>query len=272
MTMPDKQQTAMALEDLLELMARLRGPDGCPWDKAQSFESIVPHTLEEAYEVAETIEQQQWQALPGELGDLLFQVVFYCQLGAEQGQFNFASVATQLVTKLKQRHPHIYGDSRLTTPDSRNAEQALSQWEALKTQEREKRQQYSLMDDIPLALPALTRANKIQKRAASVGFDWQILAPVVAKVHEEIEEVMAEVEQTEVDSQRVLDEMGDLLFATVNLARHLKVNPEQALRHANRKFSERFRSVETQVAQSQRGFDEHSLDELEAYWVRAKQE
>ncbi|GLP96872.1 nucleoside triphosphate pyrophosphohydrolase [Paraferrimonas sedimenticola] len=261
-------ESRQALSRLLELMQTLRSDNGCAWDKAQTYQSIVPHTLEEAYEVAETIELGELDELPGELGDLLFQVVFYAQIAREEGRFDFAQVANGITDKLTRRHPHIFGQSLGVPAD--NAQQALGQWEALKQQERHAKAQTSLMDDIPLALPALTRANKIQKRAASVGFDWGELPPVVDKIKEEIDEVLVEVNCANPDKARIEDEIGDLLFATVNLARHLKINPEQALRGANRKFAKRFRGVEQSVESSGRAFDEHTLEQLEDYWQQAK--
>ncbi|ABV35899.1 MazG family protein [Shewanella sediminis HAW-EB3] len=254
------------MQPLLDIMAKLRNPDnGCPWDRAQTFETIVPFTLEEAYEVADTIERMALDDLPDELGDLLFQVVFYCQLGKEQGLFDFDDVIEKICTKLTARHPHVFGELKGATK-----EQVKDSWEKIKANERSDKQLHSVLDNIPLGLPALTRSVKIQKRVARVGFDWNELAPVVDKIHEEIAEVLHEVEQEEVIPSKVQDEMGDLLFAVVNLSRHLGVEPEQALRQANTKFERRFRGVETLAELSGKSMQEHSLEELECYWGEIK--
>ncbi|MFC3140584.1 nucleoside triphosphate pyrophosphohydrolase [Shewanella submarina] len=254
------------LDRLLQIMAKLRDPqDGCPWDLAQDFKSIVPFTLEEAYEVADTIERMAWDELPDELGDLLFQVVFYCQLGKEQGRFDFEQVAGRICDKLTHRHPHVFGELK-----DLSSEEIKSNWEQLKAEERAEKDMHSVLDNIPKSLPALSRAAKIQKRVARVGFDWDNTADVVAKIHEEVDEVLAEVNVPQPDKARVQDEMGDLLFAVVNLARHLGIEPEQALRQGNDKFERRFRQVEQLASQSGREMTEHTLDQLEAYWQQAK--
>ena len=256
------------LTPLLNIMEKLRDPDnGCPWDKAQDFKSIVPFTIEEAYEVADTIERMALDELPDELGDLLFQVVFYCQLGKEQGLFDFEAVISRICDKLTRRHPHVFDGLAATTTS-----EIKQNWEALKAEERSKRQLNSVLDDIPLSLPALSRSIKIQKRVARVGFDWAELEPVVAKIHEEIDEVLYEVQQETVEPKKVQDEMGDLLFAVVNLARHLGVEPEQALRQANQKFERRFRGVEAYAQADGRAMTEHSLEELDGYWDKVKQD
>ncbi|MCL1123980.1 nucleoside triphosphate pyrophosphohydrolase [Shewanella surugensis] len=256
------------IQPLLDIMAKLRDPEtGCSWDLAQQFDTIVPFTIEEAYEVADTIERMALDELPNELGDLLFQVVFYCQLGKEQGLFDFGVVVNKICDKLIHRHPHVFGDKEI-----QSSAEIKQSWESLKAKERAQRQLHSAVDDIPLTLPALTRSVKIQKRVAQVGFDWDTLAPVVAKVHEEIEEVLDEVNQSIIEQEKVADEMGDLLFAVVNMARHLKVDPEQALRQANRKFERRFRGVEAKVVASGSLMTEQTLSELDAYWDAVKQE
>ncbi|GGI68708.1 nucleoside triphosphate pyrophosphohydrolase [Shewanella gelidii] len=253
---------------LLKIMARLRDPEtGCPWDKVQTYQSIVPFTLEEAYEVADTIERMALDELPDELGDLLFQVVFYCQLGKEQGIFDFATVVDRVCQKLTSRHPHVFGDIQLTSTT-----QVKQTWEAIKAKERQDKSLHSALDNIPVSLPALSRAVKIQKRVARVGFDWPDLGPVVDKIHEEFDEVLYEVKQKDVSPQKVQDEVGDLLFAVTNLARHLKVDPEQALRQANRKFEQRFRGVEQKALVSGKPMESHSLQELDVYWEQVKQE
>jgi ATP diphosphatase len=254
------------IQPLLDIMVKLRDPKtGCPWDKAQSFETIVPFTLEEAYEVADTIERMAMDELPDELGDLLFQVVFYCQLGREAGLFDFGDVVDKICNKLTSRHPHVFGSL-----EGVSAEQVKDNWEQIKAKERSAKDLHSVLDNIPVGLPALSRAVKIQKRVARVGFDWAELGPVVDKIHEEIDEVIHEVKQCEVSQDRVQDEMGDLLFAVVNLARHLGVEPEQALRQANRKFERRFRGVESLANQAGKPMEAHTLDELDQYWDEVK--
>ncbi|MBP8263385.1 nucleoside triphosphate pyrophosphohydrolase [Pseudomonas fluvialis] len=265
------------LDDLLHLMARLRDPQhGCPWDLQQDFASIVPHTLEEAYEVADAIEQGDFAHLPGELGDLLFQVVYYSQLGREQALFDFAQVVHGITAKLIRRHPHVFPDGDLYgSPDvPRLGEAAIKQrWEQIKAEERAERaaepQQLSLLDDVPQALPALNRAGKLQKRAAQVGFDWPDALPVVDKVREELDEVLEAMASGDAAAQG--EELGDLLFAVCNLARHLKVDPEQALRAANHKFERRFRHIEQALRDAQQDFAACSLEQLDALWGEAKQ-
>lgn len=263
------KQEHYSLEDLLAIMAALRDPEhGCPWDLKQDFSSIVPHTLEEAYEVADTIAREAWHELPGELGDLLFQVVFYARLGEERSSFNFHDVVQAISTKLVSRHPHVFGDVRFDDEAAIKAN-----WEATKAKERRARDQEatSALDDIPLALPALSRANKIQKRCAAVGFDWGELPPVVDKIREELDEVMEEVNQPERDDDRIADELGDLLFATVNLVRHLKQEPEAVLRRANAKFERRFRAVEQLLAADGKDCTSSSLAEMDDCWRWVKQ-
>ncbi|QDZ91955.1 nucleoside triphosphate pyrophosphohydrolase [Shewanella decolorationis] len=274
--------TALSATDvapLLKIMEKLRDPQtGCPWDKAQTYQTIVPFTLEEAYEVADTIERLALDELPDELGDLLFQVVFYCQLGKEQGRFDFSTVVNKITDKLTRRHPHVFGNEVFEADAS--SQQMKANWEAIKASEREQKalaaggtssSEVSVLDDIPRAQPALSRSIKIQQRVARVGFDWPELEPVVAKIHEEIDEVLAEVNQPTLDQAKVQAEMGDLLFAVVNLARHLKVDPEQALRQANVKFERRFKGVEAFARQNNKALEEHSLEELDAYWDKVKQ-
>ncbi len=266
------------LDDLLQLMARLRHPEhGCPWDLKQSYASIVPYTLEEAYEVADAIERGDFDHLPGELGDLLFQVVYYSQLAAEEGRFGFAEVVDGITTKLIRRHPHVFPDGDLyAAPDAARLEEAAAKqrWEELKAEERaakaEAPEQLSLLDDVPQALPALSRAAKLQKRAAQVGFDWPEALPVLDKVREELDEVLEAMSEN--DPQAIAEELGDLLFAVANLARHLKVEPEAALRAANGKFERRFRFIEQALREAGRPIENCSLDELDALWGEAKKQ
>jgi len=262
------------LNDLIFLMERLRDPDsGCPWDLKQDFASIVPHTLEEAYEVADTIERADWPHLEDELGDLLFQVIFYAQLGREQSLFDMDSIIDHLVAKLVRRHPHVFVDGQLRGAVQNSAiesSQVNAQWEAIKAQEREQKSRTGLLDEIPLSLPALSRAAKLQKRAAGVGFDWSDALDVIDKIEEEIAELREAIEHK--DASAIADEMGDLLFAQVNLARKLGVNPEQAVRSTNAKFERRFRHIEAQVNAAGGDWGSFSLEQLDSWWRQAKQQ
>ncbi|AYG43887.1 nucleoside triphosphate pyrophosphohydrolase [Pseudomonas sp. Leaf58] len=265
------------LDDLLHLMARLRDPQyGCPWDLKQNYASIVPHTIEEAYEVADTIERGDFEHLQGELGDLLFQVVYYSQLAREEGRFEFDGVVDSITRKLIRRHPHVFPTGELYAPvdtPSLSEAQVKSRWEEIKAEERAEKsqpEQLSLLDDVPAALPALSRAAKLQKRAATVGFDWPAALPVLDKVREELDEVLQAMADGDADALE--DEVGDLLFAVVNLARHLKHDPENALRRANRKFERRFRFIEQALRDSGRPIEDCSLDELDALWGEAKRQ
>lgn len=259
------------LQPLLKIMEQLRDPEnGCPWDNKQTFDSIVSHTIEEAYEVADAIEQKDFEELKGELGDLLFQVVFYAQMAKEQGLFEFNDIIETISEKLIRRHPHVFAKTEFA-----NEEAIHANWEAEKEKERtakalSENKSDSVLDNIPLSLPALNRAYKIQKRCANVGFDWDTLAPVVDKIHEEIEEVLAEVKRDDLSEQqrqaRIEEELGDLLFANVNLVRHLKCNPEQVLRQANVKFEKRFRLVELEVLNQGKKMSDCSLSELDSIW------
>ena len=264
------------LDDLLHLMARLRDPQhGCPWDLKQSYASIVPHTIEEAYEVADAIERGDFAHLPGELGDLLFQVVYYSQLAREEGRFAFAEVVDGITRKLVRRHPHVFPDGDLYgAPDAAKLEEAAvkQRWEELKAEERAEKaaapEQLSLLDDVPQALPALSRAAKLQKRAAQVGFDWPEALPVVDKVREELDEVLEAMSEN--DPEAISEEIGDLLFVVTNLARHLKVDPESALRAANGKFEQRFRFIEQALREAGRAIEDCDLQALDALWGEAK--
>lgn len=264
------------LDDLLHLMARLRDPQhGCPWDLKQDYASIVPHTLEEAYEVADAIERGDFAHLPGELGDLLFQVVYYSQLAREEGRFDFAQVVDGITSKLIRRHPHVFADGDLygAVDVPKLDEAAVKQrWEAIKAEERTEKaaapEQLSLLDDVPTALPSLSRAIKLQKRAAQVGFDWPEALPVVDKVREELDEVLEAMSENDADA--IAEEIGDLLFVVSNLARHLKVEPESALRAANAKFERRFRFIEQALRDAGRNMEDCALDELDALWGEAK--
>lgn len=267
------------LQDLLQLMSDLRSPEhGCPWDLKQSYQTIVPHTLEEAYEVADAIERGDLQDLKLELGDLLFQVVFYSQLGKEENAFDFDEVVSAITEKLLRRHPHVFPDGSLGSAGKGNgdtSEREIKQnWERIKQQERIEKSSdgktQSITDDVPSALPALARAYKLQKRVAQVGFDWPEIGPVFEKLSEEIDELQEAIASR--DEQRVTDEMGDLLFTCINLSRHLGINPEQALRSTNCKFEKRFRAVESAVRGEAKNLAEMGVDELEQEWQRAKKE
>lgn len=252
---------------LLDLMVQLRDPSsGCPWDLAQTFDSIVPHTLEEAYEVADAIARGDMLDLKDELGDLLFQIVFYAQMAREAGDFEFADVVTSINDKMTRRHPHVFGNVHYA-----DAEELSNAWEEIKTRERSEDHSASILDGVALALPALTRAFKLQHRAARIGFDWSKLEPVIAKVEEELREIRQEL-RGDIEAERVAEEVGDLLFACTNLARHLNVDPEAALRAANTKFETRFRRIETWLKSSGKTLEEASLEEMDTLWERAKAE
>lgn len=258
-----------SMQDLLALMQQLRDPEsGCPWDKKQTLQSLTAYTIEEVYEVVDSIEQNDLSGLKSELGDLLFQVVFYAQLAQEQGLFNFQDVVSSISEKLVRRHPHVFAGKEFTDTAAVSAN-----WEAEKAKERQEKdaQATSVLDDIPHNLPALMRANKIQKRCATVGFDWHELPPVIEKIHEELNEVMAEINRADYDKAALGEELGDLLFANVNLVRHLGFEPEKILRAGNHKFERRFRAVEHIIQSQGRSVKECSLDELEAVWQQVKQ-
>jgi ATP diphosphatase len=266
------------LDDLLHLMARLRDPQyGCPWDVQQNYATIVPHTLEEAYEVADAIERGDFDDLKGELGDLLFQVVYYSQLAREEGRFEFDGVVDGITRKLIRRHPHVFPTGDLYAPIETprlSEEQVKQRWEQIKAEERAAKasvpQQLSLLDDVPAVLPALSRAAKLQKRAAQVGFDWPSALPVVDNVREELDEVLEAMASN--DAQAIAEEVGDLLFSAVNLARHLKVDPENALRAASRKFERRFRFIEQALRDTGRPIEDCTLEEMDALWGEAKRQ
>ena len=271
--MTDQKKSSGKIENLLEIMARLRDPDGgCPWDVAQSFATIVPHTIEEAYEVADAINNNDMASLQDELGDLLFQVVFYAQMAKEAGDFDFADVVAGISDKMVRRHPHVFADAVYENLDEQH-----NAWEETKRQERAEKEanntasgnNESALDGVVSALPALSRAYKLQKRAARVGFDWDSLAPVIGKVREELEEIEAEIPTG--DPLRLEDELGDLLFCCVNLARKLDIDPESALRGGNSKFERRFRRMEVLMAADGQGFDAMPVDDvLDIYWTQAK--
>jgi ATP diphosphatase len=276
MTLPHLDRTASdrlvhegeGIDRLLAIMARLRDPvTGCPWDIEQSFATIAPYTLEEAFEVADAIDRQAWDELKGELGDLLFQTVYHAQMAAEAGHFSFADVVTAISDKMLARHPHVFGDQSR----DKTAEQQTRDWEAQKAAEREvSKSGARTLDGIAAALPALTRALKLQNRAARVGFDWPSTSEVLDKLTEEAREVV-EARDT-LTHAHLTEEIGDLLFVMANLARHLKVDPEAALRAANAKFTRRFARIEDWLAETGRRPGDSDLAEMDALWNRAKAE
>jgi MazG family protein len=257
------------IEKLIAIMARLRDPQsGCPWDSQQDFSTIAPYTIEEAYEVADAIERGDKPALKEELGDLLFQVVFHAQMAREDETFGFDDVVEAICEKMVRRHPHVFGDA-----DVRTEQEQTKAWEAQKAAERaasgKATDPASALDGVALPLPALMRAEKLQKRAARVGFDWPELEPVFAKIGEEISEIH-EVIAEGGNPEDLNDEVGDLLFACVNLARHLSIDPEVALRHGNNKFERRFRRIEATLRAAGKAPEDCSLEELEEQWLAAK--
>lgn len=263
------------IEKLLLIMDALRDPvHGCPWDLEQDFATIAPHTLEETYEVIDAIEEGDFAQLKDELGDLLFQVVFYARLGKEQGRFDFDAVAAAISAKLLHRHPHVFPDGTLESAGDKSAldsSQVKGNWERIKAHERQQRKngRASAMDDIPLALSALLRAGKIQKRAALQGFDWPDSTGVFAKIREEVEELEQACEQGDRNARE--EEFGDLLFSVVNLGRHLDLDAETALRKANRKFERRYRALENMAAANGEELRDLPLETMEAYWQKVKE-
>ena len=253
------------VDRLNAIMARLRDPvGGCPWDVEQTFQTIAPYTLEEAYEVADAIERADWDELKSELGDLLFQVVFHARMAEEQGLFAFDDVATAIADKLERRHPHVFGDEA-AKPDGA-AQKA--RWEDIKAAERVAKAQHGVLDDVPVGLPALARAAKLTKRAARVGFDWPSTAEVLDKLDEEVAELKAEIAAGDLDKAR--GELGDLLFVMANLARKLGVEPEDALRSTNAKFVRRFAFIEAELARDGRTPEQSDLAEMDGLWDAAK--
>ena len=254
------------IERLLQVMAKLRDPEtGCPWDREQTWKSLLEHTLEEAYEVAAAIEQEQpAEEVANELGDLLFQVVFYSQIAEEEGSFNFNEVVTRLSDKLERRHPHVFGDKELQRHE-------LDQvWHATKAEERKSKSLHSVLDDIPVSLPALTRAQKLQRRAANEGFDWPDHDGVLDKINEETEELRSALAQN--DPEQIEEEIGDLFFTLVNLSRHMSIDAESSVRRSANKFEQRYRQMELLIQQDNLTVSELDVDTLESYWQRVKQQ
>jgi ATP diphosphatase len=272
--MDDAPQAEAELRRLLTIMAALRDPaTGCPWDKEQTFDTIAPYTIEEAYEVADSIARRDFASLPDELGDLLFQVVYHARMAEEAGHFAFADVARAISDKMIRRHPHVFGDPA-PEPDpgaaARDAAAQTAAWETQKSAERAARRETGTLAGVPVGLPALTRAAKLTNRAARVGFDWPDAAAVLDKLDEEIGELKAEL--AEADPARLTDEVGDLLFVLANLARKLNLDPEACLRHANDKFSRRFNAMELGLAREGRDLKGETLAAMEAAWQAVKRQ
>jgi XTP/dITP diphosphohydrolase/tetrapyrrole methylase family protein/MazG family protein/ATP diphosphatase len=264
---PQQRENEEAFSRLVAIMERLRAPDGCPWDREQDFSSLRRYIVEEAYELVEAIEGDGDRAVLEESGDLLLQVVFISQIASEKGLFSIREVLDGICSKLVQRHPHVFGDLNVADSD-----EVMRNWEAIKTVEKKKNgADSSILSGIPRSMPSLLKAYRIQERAAKFGFDWPAgdATPVLAKVDEELSEIREAL--SEKSAPRLAEEIGDLLFATVNLSRHSGVNPEEALQQASRKFAERFRLVEHSVAETGKPWKEFSLDELDDFWEKAKQ-
>jgi len=250
---------------LLEIMRALRDPEsGCPWDIEQNFKTIAPYTVEEAYEVADAIERENWDDLKNELGDLLLQTVYHTQMAQEEDLFSFNDVVNQISEKMIQRHPHVFGNENR----NKTASQQVNDWESIKAEERAKKNQTGILDDVALSLPALVRSLKLQKRAARVGFDWPNILQVLEKIEEETKEL---VEAKELESQeKINEEFGDLMFSIVNLGRHLGVDSEEALKQTNRKFTNRFKFVEDSILSQGGEIKNTTLEEMETLWQQAK--
>jgi nucleoside triphosphate diphosphatase len=272
--MADERPKRHTLGDLLAVMARLRDPvAGCPWDVTQSFASIAPYTIEEAYEVADAVAREDLDALKDELGDLLLQVVYHAQMASEEKRFDFADVVDAITRKMVRRHPHVFEDPKLKDEFVKTG-----LWQRIKAEEKAERGARaggSRLDDVPIALPALTRAVKLQKRAAEVGFDWPSLAPVFVKAEEEIAELKAAIDADHNDAKKppakqVTEEFGDLLFVVANIAQHLGIDPEASLRETNAKFTRRFKSIEAALAAEGRKPEDATLEEMDRLWEEAK--
>ncbi|PJG86085.1 nucleoside triphosphate pyrophosphohydrolase [Conservatibacter flavescens] len=254
------------IHDFTQLIAKLRDPqEGCPWDLKQNYQTMIPCLLEESYEVVEAIRQGNPQDLKEELGDLLLQVVFLSQLACEEQKFDFNDVIQTICEKIIRRHPHVFGNQ-----SAHNEEEALQNWNAIKAEENKNKGHQSILDNIPHAFPALIRAEKLQKRCSKLGFDWQTIPPVIEKVHEELHEVSQELHHMPQNHDKIEEEIGDLLFAVVNLSRHVKCQPEEALHKANHKFEQRFRFIEQELAKQGKSLEDSTLSEMDWLWDLAK--
>jgi MazG family protein len=261
------REAGQRFEKLVALMARLRGPNGCPWDREQTFDTIKTYLLEESYEVMDAVDRQDWSHLPDELGDLLLQSVFFAQMASEAGHFTINEALDAINDKLIRRHPHIFGDT-----DAQTADEVKRRWDEIKAEERKaKGQQHrGLLDGVPRNVPALVEAAKISSKAAGAGFDWPTFEDVLAKLDEELRE-LHQARSSQAPQEHLEDEVGDMLFVLVNIARFLKVDPEQALRRTNAKFRRRFAAVEEGLAQQGKDPDDSTMEEMEALWQQAKQ-
>lgn len=269
--MSSETSLTYGIDDLRRIMARLRDPDrGCPWDLKQDFGTIASFTLEETYELIDAIESEQFDQVKDELGDVLFQIIFYAQLGVEQGLFDFDSIVDGIAKKLLRRHPHVFTDSDIESQSNTDISiaEVKDNWERIKKEERQARDRPHMLDDIPRALPALPRAQKLQKRVSRIGFDWATAAAVMDKVQEEISELEAAL--VEGEAEDIESEMGDLLFSAVNLSRHLGVDAETALRRATHRFEQRFRMMEESAQSDGSSLELESAEQLEARWELAK--
>ncbi|SPY33999.1 nucleoside triphosphate pyrophosphohydrolase [Pasteurella canis] len=257
-----------SIQEFVKLIAHLRNPNGgCPWDLKQNYQTMIPCLTEETYEVIEAIQQNNMQDLKEELGDLLLQVIFFSQLATEDEHFTFDDVVNTVSSKIIRRHPHVFGNKK-----AHNEQEALQNWNAIKAQENQNKGQTSILDNIPHAFPALMRAEKLQKRGAKVGFDWNETTHVIEKIKEELNEVQQEIEKSPRQQAKIEEEIGDLLFAVVNLSRHLHCQPEESLRKANHKFEQRFRAVERKLKQNNKTFADSSLIEMDLLWDEVKRE
>jgi MazG family protein len=267
--------TGDKFEKLVEIMATLRGPNGCPWDKQQDFNSLKPMLVEEVYEVLEAVENEDFDGLSEELGDMLLHVLFHAQLGKEAAQFDINTVIEKISDKLVRRHPHVFGNDSASTP-----EEVIKNWEAIKAQEKAEKlkgrtaEQRSLLEGIPSKLPALHEAHQISSRAVRVGFEWANIDGIFDKLQEEVQELKEVISAggNETQRERLEDEIGDMMFTVVNIARYLKIDSESALKRANRKFKTRFQHMENELAKQGKTLDQTSLAEMEALWQRAKSE
>jgi len=257
-------ETGKAFEELVAIMARLRAPDGCPWDREQTFDSLKKYLIEETYETVDALNNRDMNELRGELGDLLLQILFQSQLAQEQGDFDINDVIEGISSKLIRRHPHVFGETEVSC-----AEEVVHHWEKIKRDEKGFEHRKSVLDGVPRTLPALMLAMEISKRAAKTGFEWPDLDAVVEKLHEEVEELKHELKNG--DSERISDEIGDLLFTAVNIARWKKVDPEDALRSMTQRFGDRFRQIEEAAKSEGKSIEEMSIEEMDAVWNQAKQ-
>jgi len=258
------KQSAEKFMQLLEIMGRLRSPRGCPWDKEQSHRSLIPYLIEETYEVVDTLEKNDANHLKEELGDLLFQIVFHAQIASEENRFEMKEVLEGIIDKLTRRHPHVFADAK-----ANDAQTVARHWEEIKASEKKHRDPgASLLSEVPASLPALLKAYQLGKKASKVGFDWPDLSGVFEKIREEIQELEESIQKK--DLEETLKEMGDVFFSLANLSRHLKINPEEALRQTNEKFIRRFRFIEEKILAQKKSFEDFNLSELDAMWEEAK--